>query len=204
MRYRSSLTGTCAIPAIGAALALSGCAALQPPPEGKIFERGGVSMVVIPGGSRETYFSDPKALERHCRAPSPDVSITSSDGFSLGLPSPAGRGGKAVSEDDSTGALALGGRSPAVLISRELLYRACELASNLNLPPDQTLRLFRDVMDVVLKLSAVQTGTGTTPVGAKPLDPRVQVPPTGSGPTSGIDFSAPSTMPATIPGTFPP
>ena len=59
-------------------LLLTGCTALPPQPEGKLFERNGVSMVVVPANSRETYFSDPKSPERHCRAPSPDFSVTAS------------------------------------------------------------------------------------------------------------------------------
>lgn len=195
MRNRSSLAGKFAIPAIGAALALSGCAALKPAPEGKVFERDGVSMVVVPSGSRETYFSDPRSMERHCRAPSPDVSLTSSEGVSFQLPSPAGKG-VGVGEDVSAGALGLGGRSPSVLISRELLYRACELSNNLNLPREQSLKLFQDVLTVIVKIAAEQTGAGTAAVSSTPNDPRVQAP--------GIFPGAfPSTIPGTIPGTIP-
>lgn len=204
MRYPSHRSGKLAIPAIGAALALSGCAALMPAPDGKIFERGGVSMVVVPSGSRETYFSDPKSLERHCRAPSPDVSLTSSEGVSFNVPSPVG-GGVGVGEDASTGALGLGGRSPAVLISRELLYRACELANNLNLPREQSLKLFQDVLAVIVKIAAAQTGTGTAAVASTPNDPRVQAP--GAIPSTipgTIPSTLPGTIPSTIPGTIPP
>ncbi len=212
MRYRSTLIGKFAIPAIGAVLALSGCAALKPAPEGKVFERGGVSMVVVPSGSRETYFSDPRSLERHCRAPSPDVSLTSSEGVSLQLPSPAGRG-VGLGEDLSAGALGLGGRSPSVLISRELLYRACELSSNLNLPRDQSLKLFQDVLAAIIKIAAEQTGAGAAAVTSMPNDPRVQAPGIfpGAFPStipgtipSTIPGIIPSTMPSTIPGIVPP
>lgn len=204
MRYRFSFTGKFAIPAIGAALALSGCAALKPAPEGKVFERGGISMVVVPSGSRETYFSDPRSLERHCRAPSPDVSLTSSEGVSFQLPSPAGRG-VGVGEDVSAGALSLGGRSPSVLISRELLYRACELSSNLNLPREQSLKLFQDVLAVIVKIAAEQTGSGTAAVTSTPNDPRVQAPGIFPGAyPSTIPGTIPSTMPSTIPGIVPP
>lgn len=192
----------------GGTLMLSGCGAIKPPPEGKLFERGGVSMIVIPGGSRETYFSDPSSLERHCRAPSPDVSLTASEGVALNVPSPAGKG-VGLNEDASTGALGLGGRSPAVLISRELLYRACELSNNLNLPPDQALKLFRDAMDVIVKLSNSQTGGGTPAVAAPATDTRVQAPQpvvnaattgatttTGSSSSTTPDTTTPSSTPA--------
>jgi hypothetical protein len=207
MRYPSSLTGKCAVPAIGAALVLSGCAALKPPTtESKIFERDGISMVVVPSNSRETYFSDPKSMERHCRAPSPDVSLTSSEGVSINVPSPAG-GGVGLGEDTSTGALGLGGRSPAVLISRELLYRACELSNNLNLPRDQALKLFQDILAVIVKISTTQTGSGTAAVASATYDPRVQAPNTGPDPTGGAGIFSPGSVPSVftpaIPGTVP-
>jgi hypothetical protein len=202
MQCRSSPASKFTIPAIGAALALSGCAALKPPPEGKLFERGGVSMVVVPSESRETYFSDPKSLERHCRAPSPDVSLTSSEGVSINVPSPAGKG-VGIGEDASTAALGLGGRSPAVLISRELLYRACELSNNLNLSRDQSLKLFQDVLAAIVKISTAQTGAGTAAVASVPSDPRIQAPNTGPDPTSSSGISIPSTFPAPIPIPIP-
>lgn len=185
-----------------AALSLSGCAALLPPPEGKLFERGGVSMVVIPSGSRETYFSDVKSMERHCRAPSPDVSVTASEGMSLNLPSMTGKG-VGVNEDASTGSLSLGGRSPLVLVSRELLYRVCELSNNLGLPPEQALALFRDAMETMVRLSAAPAGSGTAPLSSKPVDARVSAPVISATPPAGAGATVPGTTPGTFPGTFP-
>lgn len=184
------------------ALGLSGCAAISPPPQGTLFERDGVSMVVIPGGSRETYFSDAKSMERHCRAPSPDVSVTASEGVSFSMPSLTGKG-MGLNEDASSGSLSLGGRNPAVLITRELLYRACELSNNLNLPSDQALSLFRDTMDAIVRVSAGQTSRGTTSVSAPPMDTRVQASiPAAAGP-AGAGATAPSGLPSVIPGPAP-
>lgn len=205
MQYPSLLASKLRISIAATTLALIGCAGIPAEPHGKLFERNGVSMVVIPGSSRETYFSDPKSMERHCRAPSPDLSLTASEGVSLNAPSLTGtRGG--VSEDESVGALSLGGRSPAVLISRELLYRACELSNNLNLPADQSLKLFREVMATITRISATQSSRGTASMAAKPLDPRVQVPlpaPNSADSVSPMSPTVPNgfPMPITIPGT---
>ncbi len=104
---------------------LSSCASMGLPKEGTIFERKGVSVLLIAPEMRDVYFNDPSSLERHCRAPGPDVSIESSSGVSLGV-SIAGDADK-ISDGSSQAGLALGGRNPAVLITRELMYRACEL-----------------------------------------------------------------------------
>lgn len=198
MRYLSLLAGKLRVFTAVATLALTGCASIPSAPQGQLFERGGVSMVVIPGNSRETYFSDPKSMERHCRAPSPDVSLTASEGVSLNVPSLTGKGGSGVTEDASMGALSLGGRSPAVLISRELLYRACEITNNLNLPPDQALKLFQEVMAAIVKISVVQNSAGTASVAARPVDPRVQVPLPATNPDGGVNPASP-----TVPNAFP-
>lgn len=173
------------LPPLLLATTVGGCAALSPAPQGKLFEREGVSMITVPSNSRETYFSDPTSRERHCRAPSPDVSITASEGVSLS----ALRQG--VSEDASKGALSLGGRDPAVLITRELMYRACEASNNLNLGADESLKFYRDVMDVIAKISASQTGTGTAAASASASDARVQAPPprAASKPSAAGDAS---------------
>lgn len=196
-RLRFALSGALA-------LALTGCAAISPPPEGKLFERAGVSMVVAPANSRETYFSDPKSQERHCRAPSPDVSITASEGFSVSgaLPTPTGGKDAGVSDAATQGALSLGGRNPAVLITRELMYRACELSNNLNLSAAETLKLYRDVMNVIVQLSSTQSGTGVAGVAATPAAPQVIAPtPASTSSTSTPTTSDTSTSSSTSSGT---
>jgi len=185
------------IPTGGAILLLiTGCTALPPQPEGKLFERNGVSMVVVPANSRETYFSDPKSPERHCRAPSPDFSVTASEGFSLSasLPTPAGGKGAGVSDDATQGSLSLGGRNPAVLITRELMYRACELANNLNLNPAETLKLYRDVMNIIVQISSAQSGTGAAAAVATPAAAQVTATPAATAPaTTSSDPTTSST-----------
>jgi len=171
---------------VGAAalIALAGCGTILPPAQGTLFERDGVSVFSIPEGLRETYFADPKSFERHCRAPSPDVSITSSEGVSFsGLP--IGGTGGGVGEDSAQGAVTLGGRDPAVLITRELMYRACELANNLKLSEKETLKLYRDTLDAIVKISGAQTGAGSaSQTAAPPAAPNVPAPTSTSGATS--------------------
>ncbi len=158
-------------------------------------------MVVVPANSRETYFSDAKSKERHCRAPSPDFSVTASEGFSLSasLPTPAGGKGAGVSDDATQGSLSLGGRNPAVLITRELMYRACELANNLNLKPADTLKLYRDVMNVIVQISSAQSGTGVAAAVATPAAAQVTAPtPTTTAPaTTTGDPSTTTSDPST-------
>ncbi len=138
---------------------LGGCASMGSPKEGTIFERQGVSALLIAPEMRDVYFNDPSSLERHCRAPGPDVSIESSSGVSFGV-SIAGDADK-ISDGSSQAGLALGGRNPAVLITRELMYRACELSSNLNASKKDTLLIYERFLQAAEKSFPSQTGAGS-------------------------------------------
>lgn len=146
---------------IGILCLFSGCAGLTPDAEkeGKIYERDGVSTLLIPSDTREVYFKDSRSFERHCRAPGPDVSIQSSSGISLG----ASIIGKSEELSDTSGqsGLALGGRDPAVLLTRELMYRACELASNLNANQKTTISIYNRFLRTVEKSIKMQQLVGT-------------------------------------------
>lgn len=142
-------------------LGISGCAGITPEPEkeGKIYERDGVSTLLIPAETREVYFKDSRSFERHCRAPGPDVSIQSSSGISLGA-SIIGKSDE-ISETNGQSGLALGGRDPAVLLTRELMYRACELTSNLNANQKTTLYIYNRFLRTVEKSIKMQQLVGT-------------------------------------------
>ncbi len=140
---------------------VTSCASITPEKEGVIFERQGVSTLLIAPEMRDVYFNNPNSTERHCRAPGPDVSVESSSGVSFGF-SVAGNGDSIGDKSDQAG-LALGGRNPAVLISRELMYRACELSSNLNANQKTTLFIYERFLQVIEKSFAQQTGKGTDP-----------------------------------------
>jgi len=144
------------------AFLLSGCAGLTPDAktEGKIYERDGVSTLLIPSDAREVYFKDSRSFERHCRAPGPDVSIQSSSGISLGT-SIIGKS-EELSDTNGQSGLALGGRDPAVLLTRELMYRACELASNLNANQKTTISIYNRFLRTVEKSIKMQQLVGTT------------------------------------------
>ena len=140
---------------------LSGCAGITPEPEkeGKIYERNGVSTLLMPSDMREVYFKDRRSFERHCRAPGPDVSIQSSSGISLGA-SIVGQNDE-LSDTNGQSGLALGGRDPAVLLTRELMYRACELVSNLNADKKTTISIYNRFLRTVEKGIKMQQLVGT-------------------------------------------
>jgi len=140
------------------ALLLTGCASVLPK-KGIIFERQGVSTLLVAPEMREIYFNDQSSSERHCQAPGPDASIESSSGISFGA-SVAGNS-DTLSDKSGQAGLAFGGRNPAVLIARELMYRACELSSNLNADQKTTLFIYERFLQSIEKSFLTQTGSGS-------------------------------------------
>ena len=81
-------------------------------------------------------------------------------GLSVGLGG-IGGGPEKVGDTHESAETGLGGRDPAVLIAREILYRACETAMNNELTPEQAIDLYKTALTAIQEVAASQTGTGT-------------------------------------------
>lgn len=131
-----------------------------------LFDRDGVDIVTTSSSRQMVMIKDKDSTERFCRGPEPDASLTTSGGLSLSLP--AGLGGRAIGGQTQQDSLALGGRSPAVLITREILFRACELAMNINADPEKTLAIYREFLQIAQQIAATQTQAGSAALSSRP------------------------------------
>lgn len=194
----------------------SGCLSL-PTEQGKDkhITRGGIDAVLSGSDRQMLVIKDGSSKERFCLAPGPDYSVTASRGMSLGMGvgGPGSKGEETVGGDVTRGALSLGGRNPEVLIARALMYRACEMAMNLNADQDTTIKIYARFLDAIEKISKFQTGTGTASVVATPADARLQ-PPGALAPSQPLSsdgfpagssgaFGMPPVQPGVPPGTTP-
>lgn len=59
----------------------------------------------------------------------------------------------------------MSGRTPAVLMARELLYRVCELSTNYNLSKEEVLKLYGDTLKTIGLVWAKEAGNTTVTVG---------------------------------------
>ncbi len=133
------------------------------PPEPKIESLGAVNTITSSSDIQMSIVKLHGDPERYCAARQSDVADTRSIGGSLGIG--AASADESISEGSSQGALALGGRSPAVLIVREMMYRACELSLNLNTDHDQTLEIYKMFIEEMKAISSMQTELGTASLG---------------------------------------
>lgn len=139
---------------------LSGCATKNVAPS--LIERNGIDIISNTSDTQMTFIKQHGNLERYCAARESDVADTSSSGISFG----AGTIGDTanISDGSSQGALSLGGRDPAVLIVRELMYRACELTMNLNTNKDDTIDIYMKFMSIMKEIAIAQQGNGVSPL----------------------------------------
>ncbi len=180
MTRNISLMGALAAAVLSLASCVTGPAASRPT-EGKFYDREGVDVILSPADTQSVYFKDLGSRERYCRSPQPDSVATFSEGVSVGSPIGAGRG---VGEDFSRGALSLGGRNPAVLISRELMYRACELSLNLNADTALTLQIYERFLRSLEEITKTQTGAGAAAKAGTAGDTRIIPPLTPPAPST--------------------
>lgn len=134
---------------MGAIASLTGCASFSHkadiqklPDDGVVFASPSLKTLLI---------QDPKKLKKIClgrgadavfeEAESGDISLTL---ISIGNDAP-----EKAEAVDNAGEEEMTGRSPSVLLARELFYRACELTNNAQLKDKEAVKLFNNVLNVV-------------------------------------------------------
>jgi hypothetical protein len=142
-------------------LMLSACS-LSPTEQ---FTVGGLDLIAKSPEKQLVVFATPDDTDIFCLAPPPDAVATRTEGLSLG------RLAGSIGESDSVGAAVLGGRGQAALITRELLYRTCELSVNYRLTKEESLDLYHRTLHTIEKV-AVNASIGSAPLSASvPVSP---------------------------------
>ena len=180
--------------ALFSVLTASGCAhsPLAGSRSDALFDRAGISILASSSTRQHTYMKQRDTTERFCRGPGADSVNTASEDAEVQIPLQGISAG--LAEGQTTGALGLGGRNPAVLIARELMYRACELASNINADPATERQIYIQFLQAVTAISKAQTGAGASALASEPTSP-MQAPaqqpalPSSTQPAAPPDYS---------------
>ncbi|MDX1738574.1 MAG: hypothetical protein R3261_10070 [Alphaproteobacteria bacterium] len=100
-----------------------------------------------------------------CSHPQPDAAFEQSESgsFSIALVSTGNdeKGG----EEENSGEAEMAGRTPAVLISRELFFRACEFSQNYKLNKDEAIALYNKTLESVTQVWATEASNTTVNIG---------------------------------------
>ncbi|MCB1647610.1 MAG: hypothetical protein KDI36_19265 [Pseudomonadales bacterium] len=111
-----------------------------------------------------TYIKTAASDLRYCTETNIDYAQTESSGLSTSF---GVKGASdSVGDQSADGVVSFGGRDPAVLIVRELMFRACEFNANMNADPRMALTVYAGTLDAIVKIAQSQQGTGTLPVAA--------------------------------------
>jgi hypothetical protein len=140
-------------------LLLSGCSSVSN--KARVVQTDqGIGIIHSPSDEQFSYVKKHKSLTRSCTQTNIDTSITSAGGFTVSA------AGESIGDETSTGELTMGGRDPTVLITRELMYRSCELSLNLNLKPEDATKIYTGTLDVLIGIVKSHKGVGTSSVSA--------------------------------------
>jgi hypothetical protein len=116
---------------------------------------GDASTTLLIAGSKETPFNI-------CSQPAPDAvrSENVSEDMSFSFIS-IGSQAQDAKAADSSDEEEMVGRTPAVLLSREMFYRLCEFFHNVDLSTDQKIDLYKATLDAATKIS-IEEGKNTS------------------------------------------
>jgi len=98
-----------------------------------------------------TYVHDSTSKLMVCAQPFPDSAFNQSEdtNINLSLVSQSGTESESDGNDEGSEETELAGRTPAVLITRELFFRLCELSRNHKLTKDDVISLYSKTLDIV-------------------------------------------------------
>lgn len=103
-----------------------------------------------------------------CTEPPPDSAFNQGDSADLNFSILSIGGGSDSSSDgtsESSEETELAGRTPSVLMSRELFFRACEFSHNYKLTKEEALTLYNKTLDIVDKNWATEAAQTTVTIG---------------------------------------
>lgn len=115
---------------------------VEPPSNGIVLSRSSLSGQMM---------RDPQTLQKMCLGRGADTAYEHSEagGLSVSLVSSGSSDSEASEFQDNAGEEELAGRTPAVLMTREIFYRACEFSTNYKLTKSEATQIFHAALKTV-------------------------------------------------------
>ncbi|MDF2180341.1 hypothetical protein P2G88_18950 [Aliiglaciecola sp. CAU 1673] len=143
---------------------LSGCTSLEyPEPKQSTLDNNHV--LTTTSGQGQIYVMQRDNNHYLCSLPQPDAAFDQKDGGNIDVSLISTGGEKGASTDEDSEEVELAGRTPTVLMTRELFFRACEFSSNYQLSKDEAKALYMKTLDGVLANWAIEAGHTTVTIG---------------------------------------
>lgn len=136
-----------------------------------------VKVRILLANKKILVLKDANSKERFCLSPAQGSSNSYTDGVNVS----GGYAGSAmgVGAESSEGVTSLGGLDPAVLIARELMYRACEFTLNTNADSASANAIYFGTLNIITQIatSLAQSIVGTTSISSNPETPSITLAP---------------------------
>jgi len=152
------------------ALVAGGCAI--EPPHAQVAQLEAGTIVSTTAGASNAFVHDVANHETSshtgrflCVEPPPDAAFSSAEGMELTVTLIGTASSEAAGMQDEIREIELAGRTPAVLLARELLFRNCEFASNFRLSKDEALALHERTLSAIVANWAVEAANTNVSVG---------------------------------------
>ncbi|WP_209347516.1 hypothetical protein [Pontixanthobacter sp. CEM42] len=136
-------------PTLICAVLLGGCATMADEPVPVMTNISDEQIISTTSSVANTLVLDKKTRFVTCTAPAPDASFNQGSQASVsGLVAlSGGNDSGGVGEGEESRETGLGGRSPAVLFSRDIFFRACEFSRNYELEKSEAIDLYKTTLE---------------------------------------------------------
>jgi len=131
-------------------VALSGCSSYEPKPQLSLVAEA--NFITSTGDLSSTIVHK----NRICLQPSPDAAFSASDSGGVSILN-FGVKNDGVSDSSNQKDTEMTGRTPSVLLARELMYRLCELGNNLTLNKDEMLASYNKNLEIIKEIALSET-----------------------------------------------
>lgn len=148
---------------IGLAVMLAGCTDIYEPAP-KVTELGKDQLISHTASLSGTLVLTPTDRRYICAQPAPDAGFSQGESGNLSvaiLSSQSESGG----ESEQTADIEMEGRTPGVLLTRELLYRMCEFGHNYSLDKKEAMTLYQRNLKIIEKIAAIEAGNTEIKIG---------------------------------------
>ena len=149
--------------ALAALVFLSGCtSAYEPTPKTTALDAE--KLISNTASVSGTLIVHPKDRKFICTQPPPDAAFSQgeSSNLSVNIFASQSEGG---SEEEETTENEMAGRTPALLLARELLYRLCEFGHNYALDKTEASALYEKNLELISKISGIEAGNTKVTIG---------------------------------------
>ena len=145
-------------------------------------DEGQRSFVTSSAETSTTYLKAEGDKHQFCAGVSPDATYSerSSAGFSLSFLNFGGSPSNDVVSEENSGDEMVG-RTPALLLAREILYRSCEMAKNAGLNSQQQMDMFLQSMQTAAEILKNETAKTSISISTQFVSTRAQEIGSGDG-----------------------